>query len=274
MPISQEGKVGSMGIPVKLQVFEGPLDLLLHLIDKNKVNIYDIPIVLITQQYLAYVNEMERRDLNVVSEFLVMAATLIDIKARMLLPKEVSESGQEEDPRSELVEKLLEYKMYKYMSAELKDRQIDAQRSLYKKSTVPPEVAGYTQPVDLDRLLDGMTLAKLNAVFQEVMRRQEDKIDPVRSQFGKIKREEVSMEDRLVRVKDFLAEHKKFSFRELLMDNPSKLSAIVTFLVVLELMKTGFIQARQESTCSEIYLEVLRDPSEIVSLESEENGNE
>ena len=216
---------------------------------------------------------MEKTDLNVVSEFLVMAATLIDIKARMLLPKEVNEDGQEEDPRSELVEKLLEYKMYKYMSLELKDRQIDAQRSLYKKSTVPDEVSSYTPPVDLDELLKDMTLAKLNVVFQEVMKRQEDKIDPVRSQFGKIKREEVSMEGKLVEVKDFLMKHKKFSFRELLMENKSKLSTIVTFLVVLELMKTGFIEARQEGTCSEIYLEVLKDPSEINSLESEENGN-
>ena len=104
-----------MAIPVKLEVFEGPLDLLLHLIDKNKVNIYDIPIVLITEQYMEYVNRMEKKDLNVVSEFLVMAATLLDIKSKMLLPKEVNEEGEEEDPRAELVEKLLEYKMYKYI---------------------------------------------------------------------------------------------------------------------------------------------------------------
>ena len=100
-----------MGIPVKLQVFEGPLDLLLHLIDKNKVNIYDIPIAMITDQYLEYVNAMDRQDLNVVSEFLVMAATLIDIKSKMLLPKQVNEEGEEEDPRDELVRQLLEYKM-------------------------------------------------------------------------------------------------------------------------------------------------------------------
>ena len=87
-----------MAIPVKLEVFEGPLDLLLHLIDKNKVNIYDIPIVLITEQYMEYVNRMEKKDLNVVSEFLVMAATLLDIKSKMLLPKEVNEEGEEEDP--------------------------------------------------------------------------------------------------------------------------------------------------------------------------------
>ena len=109
-----------MGINVKLQVFEGPLDLLLHLIDKNKVNIYDIPIAMITEQYMEYVEQLKKEDLNVVSEFLVMAATLLDIKSRMLLPKEVDEEGNEEDPRAELVEKLLEYKLYKAMAQELK----------------------------------------------------------------------------------------------------------------------------------------------------------
>ena len=117
------------GISYKLENFEGPLDLLLHLIEKNKVSIYDIPIVLITEQYLDYVSHMETEDLNVVSEFLVMAATLIDIKSRMLLPAETNEEGEEEDPRAELVQKLLEYKAYKYMSFELKDMQTDAGRA-------------------------------------------------------------------------------------------------------------------------------------------------
>ena len=124
------GKVIGMAIPVKLEAFEGPLDLLLHLIEKNKIDIYDIPIVEITEQYLEYIKQMDTEDMNVMSEFLVMAATLIDIKCRMLLPKEVNEDGEEEDPRAELVQKLLEYKMYKYMSFELKDRQVDAERTL------------------------------------------------------------------------------------------------------------------------------------------------
>ena len=96
-------------IDVKLNVFEGPLDLLLHLIEKNKVNIYDIPIVTITEQYLEYVNNMEEEDLDVMSEFLVMAATLIKIKSRMLLPKDEETEEDEEDPREELVRRLLEY---------------------------------------------------------------------------------------------------------------------------------------------------------------------
>ena len=103
-----------MGIEVKLTAFEGPLDLLLHLIEKNKVDIYDIPIAVITEQYLEYLDEMQRADMDNMSEFLVMAATLLRIKSQMLLPKEVNEEGEEEDPRAELVKRLIEYKVYKY----------------------------------------------------------------------------------------------------------------------------------------------------------------
>ena len=135
-----------MGIPVKLEVFEGPLDLLLHLIEKNKIDIYDIPIVEITDQYMEYIHAMEREDLGIMSEFMVMAATLLDIKCKMLLPKEVNEEGEEEDPRAELVEKLLEYKMYKFMSYELKDKMDDAANVFFKDPTIPDEVAQYRIP--------------------------------------------------------------------------------------------------------------------------------
>ena len=137
-----------MELSYKLEKFEGPLDLLLHLIEKNKINIYDIPIAKITDQYLEYVSRMEEESLDVVSEFLVMAATLLDIKARMLLPREVSEEGEEEDPRAELVERLLEYKTYKYMSLELKDMEVDADKVFYKAPTIPREVEKYEEPVD------------------------------------------------------------------------------------------------------------------------------
>ncbi len=154
-----------MGIPVKLQVFEGPLDLLLHLIDKNKIDIYDIPIVEITNQYLDYIRQMQRQDLNIMSEFMVMAATLIDIKCRMLLPKEINEEGEEEDPRDELVQQLLEYKMYKYMSYELRERMAAASRSIYRKNTMPAEVISYRPPIDTRELVGDMNLEKLHAVF-------------------------------------------------------------------------------------------------------------
>ena len=206
-----------MAIPVKLEVFEGPLDLLLHLIDKNKIDIYDIPIVTITDQYLEYVNAMGREDLNVVSEFLVMAATLIDIKSKMLLPREINEDGEEEDPRDELVNKLLEYKMYKYMSLELRDRELDAGRSLYKRPTVPEEVLKYEAPIDLDAILKDVTLIKLNEIFRAVMKRQEDKVDPIRSKFGNIEKEEVSLTDKMAYLRDYACEHKRFSFKQLLL---------------------------------------------------------
>ena len=137
-----------MAISVKLEVFEGPLDLLLHLIDKNKIDVYDIPIAEITEQYLDYIRKMPTEDMNVMSEFLVMAATLLDIKCKMLLPREVNEEGEEEDPRAELVERLLEYKMYKYMAYELKDRQMDAGQVLYRVKNLPKEVASYRPPLN------------------------------------------------------------------------------------------------------------------------------
>lgn len=241
-----------MALEVKLQVFEGPLDLLLHLIERNKVDIYDIPIVVITDQYLEYIQSLQTEDMDVMSEFMVMAATLIDIKCRMLLPREVNEDGEEEDPRAELVQKLLEYKMYKQMSYELKDRHIDAVRNFYKKQTLPEEIAGYRPPVDYQELLGDVNLSKLQEIFQSVMKRQEDKIDPIRASFGRIEREEVDMEQKSRYVEDYIATHRRMSFRELLERQHSKAEVIVTFLVILELMKTGKIDIRQEHTFDDI----------------------
>ena len=177
-----------MGIPVKLQVFEGPLDLLLHLIDKNKIDIYDIPIVEITNQYMEYIRAMEKEEVNVMSEFLLMAATLLDIKCRMLLPKEINEEGQEEDPRQELVEQLLQYKMYKYMAYELRDRQVEGERAIYREPDIP----------------------------------------------------------------EYAVNHSVFSFRQLLKKQGSKVQLVVTFLAVLELMKTGKIKIEQKQPFDDI----------------------
>ena len=246
-----------MGIPVKLEVFEGPLDLLLHLIDKNKIDIYDIPIVEITNQYMEYIRNMQQEDLNIMSEFLVMAATLLDIKCKMLLPKEINEDGEEEDPRAELVEQLLQYKMYKYMAYELKDRQSDADFIMFKHPTIPEEVQEYSEPVDLDKLLGDLTLSRLNEIFKDVMKRQDNKIDPVRSKFGKIEKEEVPLPMKMTYVEEYARNHKRFSFRQLLEEQKSKMHVVVTFLAILELMKTGIIQAAQEETFGEIMIDSL-----------------
>ena len=246
-----------MEISYKLDNFEGPLDLLLHLIEKNKVSIYDIPIVLITEQYLEYVNQMDHEDLDVVSDFLVMAATLLDIKSRMLHPKvEKEEEEDEEDPRAELVRRLLEYKMYKYMAQELEEREQEAELLFFKEPTIPREVAKYEEPLDLDELTKGYDLKKLHAIFESVMKKQTDKMDPIRSRFGKIEREEVSLDEKMIYLETYCMEHERFSFRDLLERQGSKVEIIVTFLGILELMKTGRIQIEQEHLFDEIYITV------------------
>ncbi|MCJ7835918.1 segregation/condensation protein A [Cuneatibacter sp. NSJ-177] len=244
-----------MDLEIKLEVFEGPLDLLLHLIDKNKVNIYDIPIVEITAQYLDYVRQMDKEDLDLVSEFLVMAATLLDIKSKMLLPKEVDESGEEEDPRAELVERLLEYRKFKYMSGELRDRGFGSERLQFKEPTVPKEVACYKPPVDLDELLKDVTMLRLKAIFDETLRRQADKVDTVRSQFGKIERETIQIGDKISDVRRKVARGGRYSFRQLLHAGATKVEIVVTFLAVLEMIKIGEIRLTEDSTRDDIIIE-------------------
>ena len=246
-----------MAIPVKLEVFEGPLDLLLHLIEKNKIDIYDIPIALITEQYMDYLKEMEKQDLDNMSEFLVMAATLLKIKSRMLLPQEETDEEEPEDPRQELVERLLEYKMYKFMSLELRDRHTDADKMMFKKSTLPPEVANFKEEINLEELIGDLTLSKLNDIFQAVMKKQVDKIDPVRSTFGKIEKEEVNLSVKMRYVQEYGLANKKFSFRKLLEEQSDKMDLIVTFLCILELMKMGRVSIVQEEIFDDIFIEYL-----------------
>ena len=244
-----------MDMTFKLQVFEGPLDLLLYLIEKNKVNIYDIPIVEITAQYMEYVDQMKKDNLDTLSEFLVMAATLLDIKSKMLLPKKEEEEQEQEDPRAELVQQLLEYKMYKCMANELKDRQLDAGKVWYKKKDIPDEVLAYEEPVNLEELVGDIRLSDLNRIFQSIMKRQEEKIDKVRSKFGKIEKEEVSLEEKMDFLTDYAASHKHFSFRGMLTASSSKVEVIVTFLAILELMKTGKLTIVQEHIFDDIRIE-------------------
>ena len=249
-----------MAIPVKLEVFEGPLDLLLHLIDKNKIDIYDIPITLITEQYLDYIRRMETEDMNVMSEFLVMAATLLDIKCRMLLPAEVNEEGEEEDPRAELVQKLLEYKIYKYMSYELKDLHRSAEKTFYREARLPKEVEQYKPPVNYEELVGDTTLVKLSEMFRFMLKRQEEKIDPVRSSFGRIEKDEIDLDKKKTYLQNYLLKHRYCSFRELLEKQNSKMEVIVTFLLVLEMMKIGKIVISQEELFGDIQIIVKEEP--------------
>lgn len=250
--MSTEGK-----LEFKINEFEGPLDLLLHLIDKNKFNIFDIPIVEITEQYLEYVNQMQEADLDVMSEFLVMAATLISIKAKMLLPREEEKEEEEEDPRAELVRRLLEYKMYKYASYELKDMELDAQKAYYKNPSIPQEIKDYKEEIDPADVIGDVTLAKLNEIFNQVMRRTVDRVDPIRSKFGTIEKEEVRIEDKMEEIKTNIRGLKGINFRTLLEVQASRINIIVTFLAILELMKVGDITIKQDTIFGEIIIDSL-----------------
>lgn len=246
-----------MALEFKLEKFEGPLDLLLHLIDKNKVDIYDIPIAEITDQYMDYVRSMETSDPDQMSEFLVMAATLLDIKCRMLLPKEVNEEGEEEDPRDELVQRLLAYKMCKYMAQELREKEQDASLSLYRKKKLPKEVASYVPPVDYNELIGDRTLAQLNDIFHDILKRQRFRVDPVRSKFGKIEKEEFDIASKELYIKAYLNGHRHTDFRALLEEQGSRDEVIVTFLVILELMKTGKVKVSQDEIFGKITIDTV-----------------
>ncbi|MDF2587202.1 MAG: chromosome segregation and condensation protein ScpA [Anaerocolumna sp.] len=254
-----------MSISVKLEAFEGPLDLLLHLIDKNKVNIHDIPIVEITEQYMDYIRQMESKNLDIMSEFLVMAATLINIKSKMLLPKDETKEESDEDPRQELVDRLLEYKMYKYISNELKDREMDAAKVLYKPASIPSEIADFKEEVDTASLLADLTLAKLHKIFQSVMKRQVDKIDPIRSKFGRIEKEEINLSEKIRSIQAYGLIHRSFSFRKFLEAQSSKMEVIVTFLGILELMKIGQVEISQMNLFDDIRVTFICD--EIIDLD-------
>ena len=233
-----------MELSVKLESFEGPLDLLLHLIDKNKINIYDIPISLITEQYMAYLAAMQEEKLDNLSEFLVMAATLLDIKARMLLPKPEPEGEAEEgDPRAELV------------SGALREKQEGSERFVYREKQLPREVEKYRPPVDLDKLLAGLDAEKLARICQEILQRNAEKTDEVRSRFGEIEREAVKIGDRLDYVRERVRGKGRRSFRSLLGEAASRLEIVVTFIAILELIKQGEIRLTEDSTRDDFTLE-------------------
>ena len=244
-------------IDVKLEVFEGPLDLLLHLIEKNKFNIFDIPIVEITRQYLDYLDSMEEENMDVMSEFLVMAATLISIESKMLLPKEEEEEEEEDDPRAELVKSLIEYKMYKYASLELKDMSLDASNAFFKKETIPKEVKEVKEEVDPKELLSDITMKQMSEIFHALLKREVDRVDPVRSKFGTITRDEIRLEDRMVEIRNEIKGLKSINFRTLLGSKRGKINLIVSFLAILELMKTGVLIIRQEEMFGDIIIDSL-----------------
>lgn len=249
-----------MDLAVKIDIFEGPLDLLLHLIDKNKVTITDIPIALITDQYLEYMNLLEQiaeNRMDMMSEFVEMAATLISIKTRMLLPQKKDENDEIIDPRQELMEQLLEYKKYKLMAEHLKDKQMDANQVFFKQSSIPEEIASFVPKANPDELLKDIDFSMLYMIFQQMMKKNKDKIDPIRSQFGTIKRESFTVHDKMEEILKLLHIKPQFSFRELLEKITTKSEMIATFLAILELMKISKIKVVQRNVFHDIDIEFI-----------------
>jgi segregation and condensation protein A len=234
---------------VKLEVFEGPLDLLLYLIKKDEIEIYDIPIARITEQYLAYLELMKELDIAVAGDFLVMAATLIYIKSKMLLPPDPELEGEEdlnEDPRAELVERLLEYQKFK-----------SAANMLYSRGEI--EAACYPRgPLETDSHNPEVsaTLSDLLRVFREVLKRAESQVEM------EIARDEMTMAEKLAQIHALLDEREEINVRDLFELSLSKRELILTFLAFLELVKEWKIYLVQRELFGEIFARKRTTPPE------------
>lgn len=243
-----------MHYQVKIDTFEGPLDLLLHLINRLEIDIYDIPMSEITDQYLIYIKTMKELHLDVASEYLVMAATLLAIKSKMLLPKHEEvivddelEMGYEEDPRDELVERLIEYRKYKEAAEDLKG--LEEERSLMF-SKPPSDLSDLSKDIRVEKVELNVTIYDMLGALQKMMRRKKLQ-KPLAT---KIARQEISIEKRM---EEILVELKNFkgrkSFYELF-PFPQKEHIVVSFLAILELMKRREIQIEQEKNFAEIFV--------------------
>lgn len=230
--------VDSNDYRVDLAVFQGPLDLLLYLIRKEEVDIYDIPIARITKQYLKYIELMQVLNLEIAGEFILMAATLIRIKTRMLLPRDESED-EDVDPREELVLALIEYKKYREAGEMLRERALLEQRRF-----VPPSpLEEVPSRVDLS---PATTLYDLMMAFRDVLAQKRDEA------IHEVHVEEVSIEDRIQYVIGYLKERDVVSFTELFADVPRKIVAIVTFVALLELVRAHRVSVRQSTPFAEL----------------------
>jgi len=231
---------GRPPVMVKLERFEGPLDLLLHLIKRDEIDIYDIPIARITQQYLAYLDLMRSFDLEVAGEFLVMAATLMRIKAKMLLPLPgIGEEEDEGDPREELVQRLVEYRQFKEAAGTLKLREED-RRLLFERGMVPGEDEAGPLPLAPASLFD--LLDALNRVMARVPERAVYEVRP----------EAYDVEDKLALITRLVDEEGAVLFSALLLRCRARAEMIVTFIALLELVKLGQVTVVQSETFGDI----------------------
>jgi segregation and condensation protein A len=223
------------------QPFEGPLDLLLYLIQQDEVDIYDIPIAKITHQYLAYLEAMKELDLEIAGEFILMASTLIRIKAQMLLPRPDEEADEFEDPRSELVKALLEYKQYKQAASELEKR-----GEVWLKRYAP----GGAKPIEteVEYILNQVDVTSLMVAFGEVLLRASE------DNSHHIEHEEISIEERIRHIVYLLSDKGGSEFTELFADDPRRHVILVTFMALLDLARLGQISIKQATVFGKIWV--------------------
>ncbi len=232
-----------MQYKITIDNFEGPLDLLLHLIKENNIDIYDIEIKEITKQYLDYIKAMKDLNLSVASEYLVMATELIEMKSKMLLPshKEVKEDDYEQDPREVLIERLLAYKKYKEVTSEFKSLELSRKNIITKE---PENLSYYAKQEEKN---DDLSIDDLIEAFNAIMERK--KLDkPIST---KITKKELSLEDKIISIKNVLKIKKKVNFEELLRAN-SKQEIVISFLSILEMIKKNEIVVKQDSNFNTI----------------------
>ncbi len=253
-----------MPYQVKIDAFEGPLDLLLHLINRLEIDIYDIPVAQITEQYLLYIHTMKELKLDVASEFLVMAATLLAIKSKMLLPKheealddEDQEISFEEDPRDELVERLIEYRKFKEAARDLKS--MEEERGLI--FTKPPsDLSDFVKETPPSKSEINVSLYDMLAAFQKLLRRKKLQ----RPLATKITRQDISIETRMTEIMKELTQVKgRKNFTDLFPE-PTKEHIVVTFLAILELMKRKKIDTWQHENFGEIFVEAAKEGADVV----------
>ncbi|CAB1243120.1 segregation/condensation protein A [Clostridium sp. WLY-B-L2] len=246
-----------MSLNIKIRNFEGPFDVLLHLIKKNKMSIYDIKIYEITEQYLKYINTMREMDLDVASEFIVIAASLIEMKSKILLPEsdlEKENEDKEEDPRKELVDKLLQYKKFK-MAAEFLKERCDRVGKMYGKK---PEIIE-SKEASISQILKGATLWDIYERYTKLMREYESKFNSEVVLNKKISRDKFKLEDKIIYIKNIIYKRKEVKFSTIIKNCSFKIEKIITFLALLELIKLKVIFVVQSENFSEIYIERINE---------------
>ncbi len=236
---------------IKLPQFEGPFDLMLYFIERDELDIYDIPIAHLTEEFLTYLHTLQLLNIDLAGDFMLMAASLMRIKAKMLLPrKDLDETGQEIDPRAELVEKLIEYRSFKEAVSDM--QHLESQRAQRtERGNTTEEVTYIAQKYSTDAEMESLTLFKLLAVFQKVIKRFDASNEKIEVKLQQIPYTIVQQREHIIAL---LQQHNRASFDDLFADCRNRYKAIVRFLAILELLQEQLLQLSGGEVCNSFWL--------------------